>query len=45
LEKGIFADIKRPLNGGKGLAGVVQRSGKYQNPFIEKFNKSSIEIQ
>ena len=35
LEKGIFADIKRPLNGGKGLAGVVQRSDKYQNPFIK----------
>ena len=35
LEKGIFADIKRPLNGGKGLAGVVQRSEKYQNPFIK----------
>jgi len=35
LEKGIFADIKRPLNGGKGLAGVVQRSEKYLNPFIK----------
>ena len=35
LEKGTFADIKRPLNGGKGLAGVVKRSGNYQNPFAE----------
>jgi len=34
LEKGIFADIKRPIDGGKGLAGVVQRSENYQNPFV-----------
>ena len=34
LEKGIFADIKRPFNGGKGLSGVVKQSGKYQNPFV-----------
>ena len=35
LEKGIFADIKRPKNGGKGLSGVVLRSGKYLNPFVK----------
>lgn len=35
LEKGIFADIKRPKNGGKGLAGVVQKEEEYYNPFIE----------
>lgn len=35
LEKGIFADIKRPKNGGKGLAGVVQKEKEYYNPFIE----------
>jgi len=35
LEKGIFADIKRPKNGGKGLSGVVQRTENYQNPFVE----------
>ena len=44
LEKGIFADIKRSKTGGKGLAGVVQKSEKYLNPFMEKFNKNSIEI-
>ncbi|MDD4746271.1 MAG: lysine 5,6-aminomutase subunit alpha [Salinivirgaceae bacterium] len=35
LEKGKFADIKRPKNGGKGLAGVVERGANYSNPFIE----------
>ncbi len=34
LEKGIFADIKRPKNGGKGLAGVVAKTENYFNPFI-----------
>ena len=36
LEKGIFADIKRPRDGGKGLDGVVQKAGEYFNPFIEQ---------
>lgn len=35
LEKGIFADIKRPRNGGKGLAGVAPKDAEYYNPFIE----------
>lgn len=35
LEKGIFADIKRPRDGGKGLAGVFEKSDKYYNPFID----------
>lgn len=36
LEKGIFADIKRPKDGGKGLSGVVEKdSHVYFNPFIE----------
>jgi beta-lysine 5,6-aminomutase alpha subunit len=35
LEKGIFADIKRPKNGGKGLAGVVAKENNYYNPFIQ----------
>ena len=35
LEKGVFADIKRPQDGGKGLAGVVRKSDGYFNPFIE----------
>lgn len=35
LEKGIFADIKRPKNGGKGLDGVAQKGDHYYNPFIK----------
>lgn len=35
LEKGIFGDVKRPKNGGKGLAGVTEKSNNYFNPFIE----------
>ena len=35
LEKGIFGDVKRPKNGGKGLAGVVSKGQNYRNPFVE----------
>lgn len=35
LEKGVFADIKRQRDGGKGLRGVVQKQQGYLNPFIE----------
>ncbi|MDD4848011.1 MAG: lysine 5,6-aminomutase subunit alpha [Bacteroidales bacterium] len=35
LEKGIFADIKRSKNGGKGLAGVAAKGENYFNPFID----------
>lgn len=34
LEKGIFADIRRPQDGGKGLSGVVPKQPGYINPFI-----------
>ncbi|MDD2595354.1 MAG: lysine 5,6-aminomutase subunit alpha [Bacteroidales bacterium] len=34
LEKGIFGDVKRPKNGGKGLDGVCQKGENYMNPFI-----------
>ena len=35
LERGVFADIKRPQDGGKGLDGVVRKADLYFNPFIE----------
>ncbi len=35
LEKGIFGDVKRPKNGGKGLAGVTAKGNNYLNPFVE----------
>lgn len=38
LEKGIFADIKRPIHGGKGLDGVIQKKEDYYNPFLKLFN-------
>ncbi|MDR0971674.1 MAG: lysine 5,6-aminomutase subunit alpha [Bacteroidales bacterium] len=39
LEKGIFAEIKRPKNGGKGLDGVFEKKENYYNPFIEIMKK------
>ncbi|MCQ2298147.1 MAG: lysine 5,6-aminomutase subunit alpha [Bacteroidales bacterium] len=35
LEKGIFGDVKRPRNGGKGLDGVTLKGEHYFNPFID----------
>jgi beta-lysine 5,6-aminomutase alpha subunit len=35
LEKGIFGDVKRPKNGGKGLSGVTMKGENYINPFVE----------
>ena len=35
LEKGIFGDVKRPRDGGKGLDGVFEKSDNYYNPFID----------
>jgi beta-lysine 5,6-aminomutase alpha subunit len=35
LEKGIFGNVKRPKNGGKGLDGVTEKGANYFNPFID----------
>ncbi len=35
LEKGIFGGVKRPIDGGKGLSGVIIKDDKYYNPFID----------
>ncbi len=43
LEKGIFAGIKRPIDGGKGLDGVVEKDRSYFNPFIELMLKKEVE--
>lgn len=40
LEKGLFADIKRPKNGGKGLSGVFEKGSNYLNPFVGLMNKN-----
>jgi beta-lysine 5,6-aminomutase alpha subunit len=35
IEQGIFAGIKRPMDGGKGLSGVILKDERYINPFID----------
>ncbi len=44
IEKGMFAEIKRPRNGGKGLEGVVEKDPDYWNPF-ETFLKNRLGIE
>jgi beta-lysine 5,6-aminomutase alpha subunit len=39
FSKGMFANIKRFLDGGKGLDGVVVKSDAYYNPFMERMEK------
>ena len=39
LSEGIFADIKRPMDGGKGSDGVIEKSADYFNPFVDVFEK------
>ncbi|HLH60758.1 MAG TPA: lysine 5,6-aminomutase subunit alpha [Ktedonobacteraceae bacterium] len=36
LEAGLFADIKRSPDGGRGLDGVIERDEGYFNPFYER---------
>jgi beta-lysine 5,6-aminomutase alpha subunit len=36
LEAGLFADIKRSPEGGRGLKGVIKRNEQYFNPFYEE---------
>src|SRR5947199_1671250 len=36
LEAGLFADIKRSPEGGRGLDGVIRRNENYSNPFYEE---------
>ncbi|MGI5853716.1 MAG: lysine 5,6-aminomutase subunit alpha [Bacillota bacterium] len=39
IEKGLFADIKRPRNGGRGLEGVFHKEAGYVNPFEDLLKK------
>ena len=43
LSKGIFADVKRPIDGGKGLDGVASKGDHYYNPTIELMKNFRIE--
>jgi beta-lysine 5,6-aminomutase alpha subunit len=36
IARGAFADVKRPVDGGKGLAGVVARAPDYLNPILDQ---------
>ncbi len=39
ITEGIFAGIKRPIDGGKGLDGVFAKDKNYYNPIIELMKK------
>ena len=39
IEKGIFAGIKRPIDGGKGLKGVKEKNEIYINPILDQMVK------
>ncbi|WP_353893200.1 lysine 5,6-aminomutase subunit alpha [Proteinivorax hydrogeniformans] len=43
LEKGYFADVKRPFNGGKGLEGVILKDENYHNPFSDIMKAKNFE--
>jgi beta-lysine 5,6-aminomutase alpha subunit len=40
IERGAFADVKRTRTGGKGYAGVFERSDDYVNPVLEALEAS-----
>ena len=44
LEQGKFAGIKRPIDGGKGLDGVVSKEEVYFNPFVELMLENKKEV-
>ncbi|GMA50874.1 hypothetical protein GCM10025857_22310 [Alicyclobacillus contaminans] len=39
LARGVFADVKRTVDGGKGLSGVILRHPDYFNPFEEQLRQ------
>lgn len=43
IEKGMFADIKRPKDGGKGLDGVFEKNDEYYNP-VEDYLKKRLKM-
>lgn len=45
LEKGVFAGIKRPRDGGKGHNGVFARAPEYDNPFDELLRGSDEPVR
>jgi len=43
IETGMFAEIKRPRDGGKGLEGVYEKAQEYYNP-VESYLKKKLNI-
>lgn len=41
IAKGEFAGVKRPVDGGKGLAGVVEKAADYFNPVLDILEAST----
>jgi beta-lysine 5,6-aminomutase alpha subunit len=39
IERGLFANIKRPIDGGKGLKGVYEKHPEYFNPILDQMVK------
>jgi beta-lysine 5,6-aminomutase alpha subunit len=39
LSRGVFANIARPVDGGKGAGGVILKGPEYRNPFKETMRK------
>lgn len=44
IEQGLFADIKRPKDGGKGLEGLAEKADDYWNP-VEQQLKSALSVR
>ncbi len=45
IERGIFAGIKRPLDGGKGLHGVKEKHPMYTNPVLDQMVRELREVK
>jgi beta-lysine 5,6-aminomutase alpha subunit len=42
IARGAFADVKRPETGGRGLAGVVEKSNEYLNPILQALEATNV---
>ncbi len=40
IARGAFADVKRPELGGRGLAGVIEKSADYLNPILDALEET-----
>jgi beta-lysine 5,6-aminomutase alpha subunit len=40
IAEGLFADIKRPPDGGKGLDGLVEKDTRYWNPVEDRLSSA-----